>query len=306
MYLRGHEGRGIGIGHKMQAYALQDAGLDTVDANLQLGLPADSREYGIGAQILVDLGVTTMRLMTNNTAKYGGLEGFGLEITGRVPLVIASNPENERYLATKRERMGHLFDYDAEVPDAGPAEPRPTPSRWRPVGRDVTDERVPEPDLAGAGAGLRIAVVCGRFNGHVTLRLLDGVRRGLAACGVADDDVRGRGCRAPSSSRSRPRPSPPPASYDAVVAVGCVIRGDTAHFEYVAGQCAEGLQRAGLDTGVPVRLRRAHHRGPRAGARPQRGRRRPQRRRGRRPHRGGDGQALGVDPRRLTTLAAPC
>jgi 3,4-dihydroxy 2-butanone 4-phosphate synthase/GTP cyclohydrolase II len=118
VYLRGHEGRGIGIGHKMQAYALQDEGLDTVDANLQLGLPADSREYGVGAQILVDLGVTTMRLMTNNTAKYGGLEGFGLEITGRVPLVIPSNPENERYLATKRERMGHLFEYDDDVASA--------------------------------------------------------------------------------------------------------------------------------------------------------------------------------------------
>jgi 3,4-dihydroxy 2-butanone 4-phosphate synthase/GTP cyclohydrolase II len=103
----------------MQAYALQDEGLDTVDANLQLGLPADSREYGVGAQILVDLGVTTMRLLTNNTAKYGGLEGFGLEITGRVPLVIPSNPENERYLSTKRERMGHLFEYDTEVPDEG-------------------------------------------------------------------------------------------------------------------------------------------------------------------------------------------
>jgi len=115
VYLRGHEGRGIGLGHKIQAYALQETGLDTVDANLQLGLPADSREYGVGAQILVDLGITTMRLMTNNTAKYGGLEGFGLEIVGRVPLVIEPNPHNERYLATKRERMGHLFEYDAPV-----------------------------------------------------------------------------------------------------------------------------------------------------------------------------------------------
>ena len=122
VYLRGHEGRGIGIGHKMQAYALQDAGFDTVDANLQLGLPADSREYGVGAQILVDLGVTTMKLLTNNTAKYGGLEGFGLEITGRVPLVIEPNPENERYLSTKRERMGHLFEYDEEVPEGPGAE----------------------------------------------------------------------------------------------------------------------------------------------------------------------------------------
>jgi 3,4-dihydroxy 2-butanone 4-phosphate synthase/GTP cyclohydrolase II len=118
VYLRGHEGRGIGIGHKMQAYALQDAGFDTVDANLQLGLPADSREYGVGAQILVDLGVTTMKLMTNNTAKYGGLEGFGLEITGRVPLIIQPNPENERYLSTKRDRMGHILHDEHEVPSA--------------------------------------------------------------------------------------------------------------------------------------------------------------------------------------------
>ena len=92
MYLRGHEGRGIGITHKLQAYELQDGGLDTVDANVELGLPVDSREYGIGAQILVDLGITTMRLMTNNPAKRGGLEGFGLEIVERVPLHTVAQP----------------------------------------------------------------------------------------------------------------------------------------------------------------------------------------------------------------------
>src|SRR5664280_871920 len=85
VYLRGHEGRGIGLGHKIRAYALQEDGRDTVDANLEQGLPVDSREYGIGAQILVDLGVTSMRLMTNNPSKYGGLEGFGLNIVERVP-----------------------------------------------------------------------------------------------------------------------------------------------------------------------------------------------------------------------------
>jgi 3,4-dihydroxy 2-butanone 4-phosphate synthase/GTP cyclohydrolase II len=110
VYLRGHEGRGIGIGHKIRAYSLQDEGADTVEANVALGLPIDSREYGIGAQILVDLGITTMRSMTNNPSKYGGLEGFGLDITERVPLESIPNPENIAYLRTKREKMGHLLE----------------------------------------------------------------------------------------------------------------------------------------------------------------------------------------------------
>ncbi|MCL4423787.1 MAG: bifunctional 3,4-dihydroxy-2-butanone-4-phosphate synthase/GTP cyclohydrolase II [Actinobacteria bacterium] len=110
VYLRGHEGRGIGIAHKLRAYNLQEQGRDTVDANLELGLPVDSREYGIGAQILVDLGVTTMRLMTNNPAKYGGLEGFGLTIVERVPLESLPNPSNVDYLRTKRDRLGHLME----------------------------------------------------------------------------------------------------------------------------------------------------------------------------------------------------
>ena len=110
VYLRGHEGRGIGIAHKLQAYELQDGGLDTVDANVELGLPVDSREYGIGAQILVDLGITTMRLLTNNPAKRGGLEGFGLQIVERVPIHTTLNEENIRYLRTKRDRLGHLLD----------------------------------------------------------------------------------------------------------------------------------------------------------------------------------------------------
>ena len=119
MYLRGHEGRGIGLGHKLRAYHLQEQGRDTVDANLDLGLPVDGREYGIGSQILVDLGVTTMRLLTNNPAKYGGLDGFGLQIVERVPLQTRPNPENLRYLRTKRERMGHLLELPTDEGSGG-------------------------------------------------------------------------------------------------------------------------------------------------------------------------------------------
>src|SRR5690349_363952 len=110
LYIRGHEGRGIGLLHKLQAYQLQDAGSDTLDANLELGLPADARDYGTGAQILVDLGIRSMRLLSNNPAKRAGLEGYGLRIVGRVPLPVHANPENLRYLETKRDRMGHDLD----------------------------------------------------------------------------------------------------------------------------------------------------------------------------------------------------
>jgi len=113
LYMRGHEGRGIGLLHKLQAYQLQEAGADTVDANLALGLPADSRDYGIGAQILVDLGVKSMRLLSNNPDKRAGLEGYGLTINGRVALPVRAGPENLRYLRTKRDRMGH------DLPDLG-------------------------------------------------------------------------------------------------------------------------------------------------------------------------------------------
>ncbi|MFM8416101.1 MAG: bifunctional 3,4-dihydroxy-2-butanone-4-phosphate synthase/GTP cyclohydrolase II, partial [Actinomycetota bacterium] len=99
VYLRGHEGRGIGIGHKIRAYSLQDQGLDTVDANVQLGLPVDNREYGIGAQILADLGARELRLMTNNPAKYGGIAGYGLSVVERVPIVTVMTDENRTYLS---------------------------------------------------------------------------------------------------------------------------------------------------------------------------------------------------------------
>ena len=111
LYMRGHEGRGIGLLHKLRAYQLQDSGSDTVDANLELGLPADARDYGTGAQILADLGVRTMRLLTNNPAKRAGLEGYGLSVIGREPLESAVTEDNLRYLTTKRDRMGHELNH---------------------------------------------------------------------------------------------------------------------------------------------------------------------------------------------------
>ncbi|MEN9693630.1 MAG: hypothetical protein RLZZ330_1274, partial [Actinomycetota bacterium] len=107
LYMRGHEGRGIGLLNKLQAYELQEQGFDTVEANLKLGMPADSRDYGIGAQILVDLGIKTMKLLTNNPAKRAGLEGYGLSIVERVQIEISPNESNIDYLRTKRDKMGH-------------------------------------------------------------------------------------------------------------------------------------------------------------------------------------------------------
>jgi 3,4-dihydroxy 2-butanone 4-phosphate synthase/GTP cyclohydrolase II len=120
LYMRGHEGRGIGLLHKLRAYQLQETGIDTVDANLALGLHADARDYGIGAQILADLGVRSMRLLTNNPAKRAGLEGYGLRVTGRVPLPVRPSPENPAYLRTKRDRLGHdLPELGAAAGEAG-------------------------------------------------------------------------------------------------------------------------------------------------------------------------------------------
>jgi 3,4-dihydroxy 2-butanone 4-phosphate synthase/GTP cyclohydrolase II len=114
LYMR-QEGRGIGLRNKLRAYRLQDEGADTVEANEKLGFPPDLRHYGIGAQILVDIGVRRMRLLTNNPKKIVGLEAYGLELLERVPIVMGSNPRNARYLATKRDKLGHLLNgLDAE------------------------------------------------------------------------------------------------------------------------------------------------------------------------------------------------
>lgn len=119
VYIRGHEGRGIGLLHKLRAYRLQESGRDTVEANADLGFPPDPRDYGVGAQILVDLGVRSMRLLTNNPTKRAGLEGYGLSIVERVPLQTQVTEHNIAYLRTKKSKMGHLLDLETGVMAGG-------------------------------------------------------------------------------------------------------------------------------------------------------------------------------------------
>jgi 3,4-dihydroxy 2-butanone 4-phosphate synthase/GTP cyclohydrolase II len=112
VYIRGHEGRGIGLSHKLKAYELQEKGLDTVEANEALGFAADLRDYGIGAQMLVDLGLTTMRFMSNNPKKVAGIEGYGLRIVDWVPLQTVPTEANIDYLRTKRDKLGHRLELE--------------------------------------------------------------------------------------------------------------------------------------------------------------------------------------------------
>ncbi|GAA5038821.1 GTP cyclohydrolase II [Microbacterium fluvii] len=117
IYMRGHEGRGIGLINKLRAYSLQERGLDTVDANLALGLPADARDYAAAAGMLADLGIEKVRLLTNNTDKVAQLRELGLEVVEQVPLLVGVGPNNHQYLQTKRDRMGHIID-DGDLADA--------------------------------------------------------------------------------------------------------------------------------------------------------------------------------------------
>ncbi|MFJ4997718.1 GTP cyclohydrolase II [Microbacterium sp. NPDC088619] len=117
IYMRGHEGRGIGLINKLRAYSLQEEGLDTVDANLALGLPADARDYAAAAGILADLGVSKVRLLTNNTDKVNQLRDLGLDVVEQVPLIVGVGPNNHQYLETKRDRMGHIIG-EAELAEA--------------------------------------------------------------------------------------------------------------------------------------------------------------------------------------------
>ena len=188
------EGRGIGLLNKLRAYKLQEEGLDTVDANLQLGLPADLRDYGIGAQILVDLGLSSIRILTNNPKKILGLEGYGLSVTDQIPIEPTPNPHNEAYLRAKRDRMGHTLHHQGLAARRGDAARR---AARRPRG----ERRMPEQALRARRRALlrgpRRAARRGRA-------------RGAREAGTARSTS--STSRAPSSCRWRPSTPPSPGA----------------------------------------------------------------------------------------------
>ena len=168
------EGRGIGLLNKLRAYKLQEEGLDTVDANLELGLPADLREYGIGAQILVDLGLSSIRILTNNPKKIHGLQGYGLSVTEQVPIEHMPNPHNEGYLRAKAERMGHTLHHQGLNLDEEMLPPARAPGRGQRL---------------GAGRAVSFAIVVARFYEHLADRLVGGAQTAFAEAGAGEADV---------------------------------------------------------------------------------------------------------------------
>ena len=227
------EGRGIGLLNKLKAYNLQDKGLDTVDANLELGLPVDLRDYGIGAQILVDLGLGSIRILTNNPKKIRGLEGYGLSVTDQIPIVHAANPHNEAYLRAKRDRLGHSLHHQGLPLDE----------------QMVHDEHVHDRET-GRGMSDRVfAIAVGRFYTDLAERLVAGAQRAFTEAGHPPADVHDvpGAFELPLAALYLAETG----RYAGVACLGAVIRGETDHYDYVCAEAARGIQDVQLRTGVP-------------------------------------------------------
>ncbi len=230
VYLRGHEGRGVGLLAKLQAYALQDRGFDTVDAQVELGLPIDAREYAAGAAILTDLGITSVRLLTNNPLKVNAMREHGIDVVAVERISIAPVATNAGYLQDQARPHG--------------AQPHAR-------GRGLGGHRVSgkgAPVVTADGSGLRVAVVAASWHTAVMDGLIAGAQRALTEAGVVDAPlVRVPGTVELSVACARLAPA-----YDALVALGVVIRGGTPHFEYVCSGVTHGLTDVSTRTGVPI------------------------------------------------------
>ena len=290
------EGRGIGLLNKLRAYKLQEEGLDTVDANLKLGLPADLRDYGIGAQILVDLGLSSIRILTNNPKKIHGLEGYGLSVSEQVPIQSVPNPHNEDYLNAKRDKLGHIlhhqglpFDeqmiHEEQVQDSGSElTHRPRTRSGGAMAFLSEDQR----ELLGRSEW---AICVATFYEDLAERLIAGALQGFADGGVSPASVQTFEVPGAFELPFAAKACAESGRFAGVACLGVVIRGETDHYDFVCGESARGIQDVQLETGVPVRVRRDHVRHPRAGGG---ARRRLEARPG--PPRGRGGSALGAGP----------
>ena len=274
------EGRGIGLLNKLRAYKLQEEGLDTVDANLKLGLPADLRDYGIGAQILVDLGLSSIRILTNNPKKILGLEGYGLSVTDQVPIQSVPNPHNEAYLRAKRDRMGHALHHqglpldeqllhEEHRKDEENRREAP-PGTIRPVTDEHSYEHFSDEDREALSRS-EFAVCVATFYEDLAERLLNGAAEGFDA----RRRQRGLGphlssARAPSSCRCAAKCC---AESGRFAGVACLGRRDPRRDQPLRLRLRRGRLR---DPARPARHRRAlrlrrDHRGEHgAGAGPRR------------------------------------
>ena len=249
LYMR-QEGRGIGLINKLKAYHLQDGGMDTVEANLALGFKADLREYGTGAEILADLGVKRMILMTNNPLKIKGLDGFGLEVVGREPIEMTCNEKNEFYMYTKYKKMGHILHVRNEA-DIVSVRQKIEKEKKNEI-LTIKDKNMNLLEGKLLAEGQKVGIVAARFNEFITSKLLGGavdafVRHGGDEAGLDVAWVPGA-FEVPLIAKKMAASG----KYDAVICLGAVIRGATPHFDMVANEATKGVAQVGLQTGVPV------------------------------------------------------